>query len=71
MGKFHIWWLEFSMEVRRLIDQFWDTTEESYKDKSYQGILKLLKTHVPNHDDILGLINDSSYGRKLIETNFD
>jgi serine/threonine protein kinase len=71
MSKFHIWWLEFAMEVRRLIEQFWDTTEENYRDKSYQGILKLMKTHIPNHDDILGLINDSSYGRKLIETNFE
>jgi serine/threonine protein kinase len=71
MGKFHIWWLEFSMEVRRLIDQFWDTTEEVYKDKAYQSIVKMLKTHVPNHDDILGLINDSSYGRKLIESNLE
>jgi serine/threonine protein kinase len=70
-GKFHIWWLEFSMEVRRLIEQFWETTEETYKDKSYQTIFKLIKTNIPNHDDIVGLINDSSCGRKLIETNFE
>jgi len=71
LNKFHIWWLEFSMEVRRLIDQFWETTEQSYKEKSYNTIFKLLKTHVPHHEDIMGLIDDSAYGRKLIETNME
>jgi serine/threonine protein kinase len=71
MGKFHVWWLEFSMEVRRLIDQFWESTEESYRDKSYQTIFKLLKTNVSSPDDIIGLIDDSSYGRKLIEANLE
>jgi serine/threonine protein kinase len=71
MGKFYIWWLEFAMEVRRLIDQFWETTEESYREKSYQTILKLVKNNIANPDDVIGLVNDSSYGRKLIESNFE
>jgi hypothetical protein len=71
LGKFYVWWLEFSMEVRRLIDQFWETTSEINKEKSYQTIIKLLKNNVPAYEPIEGLIEDSAYGRKLIEANFE
>lgn len=71
MGKFQVWWLEFAMEARRLVDQFWEATDDSYKEKSYNQISKLLKSHLPNSEDIEGLINDSSYGRKIIEANFE
>jgi serine/threonine protein kinase len=70
LSRFSTWWLEFAEEVRRLTDQFWRSTPEEKRMGSYQAIMKMLDDHVPNNDDVKCLIENSTCGRQLIETDF-
>jgi len=70
LNKFQIWWLDFASEVRRLIDEFWENTPEDQRAKSYQSIMKILTTYLPNFEDIDGLIQNSTCGRRLLEASF-
>lgn len=70
LGKFVAWWLEYATEVRKLIDEYWQNTSQSSRDKNLEFIANLLNQTVTNKSDIEALIENSSNGRKLIETNF-
>lgn len=68
--KLQNWWLEFAEEVRRLIDQFHTSTSLTKASNGYSNVMTLLKDHVPHYEDVEGLIEGSTCGKQLIETEF-
>jgi hypothetical protein len=69
-NKFQLWWLDFAEEVRRLTDEFLAKTPEEKREISYNRIIKMLEDFLPGAEDVKALIEHSSYGRQLIETDF-
>jgi serine/threonine protein kinase len=69
-NKFQLWWLDFAEEVRRLTDEFLAKTPEEKREASYNRIIKMLEDFLPGAEDVKALIEHSSYGRQLIETDF-
>lgn len=69
--RFVEWWIGFSEEIRKLIDHHHSQTTEAQRKKNMGVILELLRKNVSRPEEIEGLIEDSSYGRKLIEADME
>lgn len=70
-GRLGGWWLEFAAEVRRLVDEFWEKTPEDQRASLFISTsLNVIDAHLPDHEDLDGLIQDSTCGRKILETVF-
>ena len=67
--KFVSWWLEFAKTSRAMIDDLHSKTPEKTKRKNMASVTEILRKNIPKPEEILGLINDSSYGTKIVEGN--
>lgn len=71
ISPFADWWLGFAREIRNLIDRYHAQTTEGKRRKNMGVVLDLLKRNVEKPEEIEGLIEASSYGRKIIETDME
>lgn len=65
--KFAKWWLDFTVECKERLDDLHRKTPEPKKKKNYESVHQILKRNLSAPEEILGLIQESSYGLKLVE----
>lgn len=67
LGAFSRWWIRYAAETRKILDGIHADTPPAIRDRNRLFVTELLENHVPSHEEILGLIKESSYGMKLVE----
>lgn len=71
ISPFVDWWLGFAKEIRDLVDKYHSQTTEGQRKKNMGVVQDLLRKNVDKPEEIEGLIEASSYGRKMIEADIE
>jgi hypothetical protein len=65
--KFVEWWLAYAKTCMEIIDTLHEKTPEERRNENRDTFKELLRKNVQDPGEISGLVEDSSYGLKIVE----